>query len=470
MAILIVTGAIVFLCLLANLVFYIIVLIKLFKKEGPILGIVGILCGFFTFIWGWIKHKQLELSKVMLIWTITIIVPPVLAIGIPFIAPGVNIKQQLTSKSIPGITKKPAQQVRIKKAVPRQKISKTKRLPAKATAPKKAVDYDAEIKKLDALIKKDSKNIGAFYNRGWMYASKGDVQKAIADYSQVIEIDEEFGDAYYNRGLLYIKMKRDEQAVRDFSKAIEFDSRAFDAYCNRGNVHFKMGKGDLAIKDYTAALKIKPNDGELYHNRSVVYLSIGKKSEAAADSKKAAQLRKKEKVKPLKVEGKKAVRTGTSLKPSSVAWRKDLKGVKIPDVSAGGMIHGEVFFVESSKIENGILTIRDGKDFFPDHAVTIFLFLKGESPEGKSYNIASTSGFGSPHIHMKWRPKNSKTPKSRVFMKGYSMRLEFGKTQDGKLPGKIYLCMPDEMKSYLAGSFTAIAKKEKNTKRPTSKE
>ncbi|MBW2169176.1 MAG: hypothetical protein JRG69_07945, partial [Deltaproteobacteria bacterium] len=105
-----------------------------------------------------------------------------------------------------------------------------------------------------------------------------------------------------------------------------------------------------------------------------------------------------------------------------------------------------------------------------DHAVTIFLFLKGESPEGKSYNIARTSSFGSPHIHMKWRPKNSKTPKSRVFMKGYSMRLEFGKTQDGKLPGKIYLCMPDEMKSYLAGSFTAIAKKEKKTKRPTSKE
>ncbi|MCK4789264.1 MAG: tetratricopeptide repeat protein [Desulfobacteraceae bacterium] len=451
-----VMAAIVFLCLLANLVLYIIVLIKLFKKEGPILGIVGILCGFFTFIWGWIKHKQLELTKIMLIWTITIIVPPVLAVGIPFLAPGVNIKHYLSLKSVPGITQKPAEQVRIKKAVPRQKISKIKRLPAKATAPKKAVDYDAEIKKVDDLIKKDSKNIGAFYNRGWMYASKGDVQKAIADYSQVIEIDEEFGDAYYNRGLLYAKMKRDEQAVRDFSKAIEFDSRAFDAYCNRGNIHFKMGKGDLAIKDYTAALKIKPNDGELYHNRGIVYLSIGKKSEAAADSKKAAQLLGKVEAKPLK--------------PSSVAWRKDLKGVKIPDVSARGMIHGEVFFVESSKIENGILTIRDGKDFFPDHAVTIFLFLKGESPDGKSYDIASTSGFGSPHIHMKWRPKNSKTPKSRVFMKGYSMRLEFGKTQDGKLPGKIYLCMPDEMKSYLAGSFTAIAKKEKKTKRPTSKE
>jgi hypothetical protein len=109
-----VMAAIVFLCLLANLVLYIIVLIKLFKKEGPILGIVGILCGFFTFIWGWIKHKQLELTKIMLIWTITIIVPPVLAVGIPFLAPGVNIKHYLSLKSVPGITQKPAEQVRVK--------------------------------------------------------------------------------------------------------------------------------------------------------------------------------------------------------------------------------------------------------------------------------------------------------------------------------------------------------------------
>jgi tetratricopeptide (TPR) repeat protein len=470
MAILIVTGAIVFLCLLANLVFFIIVLIKLFKKEGPILGIVGLLCGFFTFIWGWIKHKQLELTKVMLIWTITIIVPPVLAVGIPFLAPGVDIRKQLTSKSIPGATKKPAQQQLIKKSVPKQKAPEIEKPPAKAPEPVKTVDYDAEIKKLDDLIKKDSNNIGAIYNRGWMYASKGEVLNAIEDYSQVIEIDKEFGDAYYNRGLLYADMDRNEQAVRDFTKAIELDSRSFDAYCNRGNIYHKMGKADLAISDYTEALKIRPNDGELYHNRSVVYMSIGKKSEAAGDSKKAAELMEKSGVKPIEDEGEKAVKKETSLKPSLATWRQDLKDVKIPDVTARGMINGQVFLAEASKFENGILTFYGRKDLSPDHAVTIFLFLKGESPDGKSYNIASTGGFGSPHVHMKWRPKNSNTPKSMPFMKGYSMRLEFGKTQDDKLTGKIYLCMPDEMRSYLAGSFTALVKKEEKTGRPAPKE
>jgi hypothetical protein len=55
-------------------------------------------------------------------------------------------------------------------------------------------------------------------------------------------------------------------------------------------------------------------------------------------------------------------------------------------------------------------------------------------------------------------------------MKGYSMRLDFGKTQGGRLPGKIYMCLPDGMKSYLAGSFNALAKKAEKTKRVAPKE
>jgi len=123
------------------------------------------------------------------------------------------------------------------------------------------------------------------------------------------------------------------------------------------------------------------------------------------------------------------------------------------------MIHGENFVSKSAEFSNSILTIRDGEDFFPDHAVMIFLFLKkDEKPEGKSYNISRTSGFGSPHIHMKWKPENSKVPKTKIFTKDYSMRLNLGTIKNGKLPGKIYLCLPDEKKTVVAGSFTAVVK------------
>ncbi len=110
-----------------------------------------------------------------------------------------------------------------------------------------ALDYDREIKILNDLIKRDSRNIDAFYNRAWLYASKEDLQQALKDYSRVIKIDDKYGEAYYNRGLVYVRMKKYNMALKDFNSAIKLDPRAFDAYCNRGNTNYQLGKTDLAI-------------------------------------------------------------------------------------------------------------------------------------------------------------------------------------------------------------------------------
>jgi hypothetical protein len=59
-------------CLVA-LVCAIKVLIALFKKEGVGLGILGLLCGPFLYIWGWMKSKELGLKKTMIVWTLSII-------------------------------------------------------------------------------------------------------------------------------------------------------------------------------------------------------------------------------------------------------------------------------------------------------------------------------------------------------------------------------------------------------------
>ena len=48
--------------------------VKLFQKEGVGLGILGIICALYTFIWGWINHKKQKITNLMLIWTILIIV------------------------------------------------------------------------------------------------------------------------------------------------------------------------------------------------------------------------------------------------------------------------------------------------------------------------------------------------------------------------------------------------------------
>jgi hypothetical protein len=65
--------ALALLCNLGSLVCFIIVLIKLFKEKGVLHGILGIICGIYTFIWGWIESARLGIKNIMLAWTVLIV-------------------------------------------------------------------------------------------------------------------------------------------------------------------------------------------------------------------------------------------------------------------------------------------------------------------------------------------------------------------------------------------------------------
>jgi len=295
----------------AGLILFIIVLVKLFKTKGMLHGILGILsCSLYPFIWGWIKHKELKLTKIMAIWTGTWVLS--LAIPLIMISTGtLTILEALKSQKMqppPRVVQKRVKRPSVK-ARPKAVTQKTAKKPIKKTtpkpaapvptpskqttpAPKKPLDSEMEMKltSLNNLIKLDKVNAGAYYNRGWVYVYKGDLPKAEKDYTKAIENKKRYVDAYYNRGLVYVKMKKYGQAIKDFSEAIKLKPNAVDAYCNRGNANFQLGKADLALKDYNAALKINSKDADLYYNRAVVYLAKGQKNKSKADFQKAAQL------------------------------------------------------------------------------------------------------------------------------------------------------------------------------------
>ncbi|MFC1883979.1 DUF898 family protein [Thermodesulfobacteriota bacterium] len=187
---------------------------------------------------------------------------------------------------------------------PKKSIKPEKKPPVKKTPPEKVVavekkakdkkiDLNAELARLNKLIAESKdKNADLFYNRGWIYASKGESMKAIEDYGKAIEIDGKYENAYFNRGILYVKLERYEVALRDFNRALELNPKAYDALCNSGNVYYELGKYNQAIRDYTKALEIRPGDADLYKNRSFAYKAIGDNEKANADREKAARLKK----------------------------------------------------------------------------------------------------------------------------------------------------------------------------------
>jgi hypothetical protein len=60
---------------LAMFVCAVMVLVKLFQKEGALKGILGLICSLYAYIWGWmnIKNEDLKLKPWMYGWTATLV-------------------------------------------------------------------------------------------------------------------------------------------------------------------------------------------------------------------------------------------------------------------------------------------------------------------------------------------------------------------------------------------------------------
>ena len=59
---------------LVSFVVGILVLIKLFQKEGVVKGILGLICMLYTFIWGWQNAKEQNITNLMWTWTAVIVI------------------------------------------------------------------------------------------------------------------------------------------------------------------------------------------------------------------------------------------------------------------------------------------------------------------------------------------------------------------------------------------------------------
>lgn len=123
---------------------------------------------------------------------------------------------------------------------------------------------------------------------------------------------------------------------------------------------------------------------------------------------------------------------------------------------AKGQVHGKPFVVGDSYIENGVLTLRLGKDVTADLEVKVMLpGSPWETPAGKTFKVMEAGGAGTPQVALAWKEDGQGAPSEQKFTDKYSMMLEFGQEKDKKLPGKIQLNLPDETKSHVAGTFEA---------------
>jgi tetratricopeptide (TPR) repeat protein len=253
-----------------SLVLFVIVLIKLFKKEGALKGILGFFCGIYTFIWGWLKHKELALTKVMALWSIFIVasmvLPSILATSGAYEL--LSLANTIKGAAHPQITEHRNTAKRSLKALAAQRKEKKKAETAKEAA-NKNVDWSQEALAL------------------WQNGNYKDPDRAVDYWSRAIAKNQNTAEIYNNRGLAYYDLKLYQKAIEDYNRAIQLDSGYAAAFNNRGNAYYELAEYQKALMDFNKSLQLRSNYPTAHLNRGLVYYQLDKNDQACRDFQNA---------------------------------------------------------------------------------------------------------------------------------------------------------------------------------------
>jgi tetratricopeptide (TPR) repeat protein len=138
------------------------------------------------------------------------------------------------------------------------------------------------------------KSADSTYQKGVDYLKQNKVDDAILELTKAIELNPKSDKAYYDRGRAYDAKGEIDKAIEDYTNAINNPSaETIQAACNnRGLDYEKKGELDKALQDYTKGIEGMPNPtfsgfkyfkSVLHRNRAEVYRVKGEFDKAMED-------------------------------------------------------------------------------------------------------------------------------------------------------------------------------------------
>ncbi|UCD90135.1 MAG: tetratricopeptide repeat protein [Desulfobacterales bacterium] len=177
-------------------------------------------------------------------------------------------------------------------------------------------------KKIDCFTKAiqlDPNMVEAYEKRALHYYFQRRFNKAIQDYTKVIELKPHRVDDYLMLGRAYLRKKKDsgikaeiknlvsnirkhhvqgyneslERAIESFNCAIEIDPQMASAYSYRAEAYRLKGMVDNALRDCTKAIALRKDPKSIanaYFTRAMIYRRLGQDELAEADFRKFYEL------------------------------------------------------------------------------------------------------------------------------------------------------------------------------------
>lgn len=174
-----------------------------------------------------------------------------------------------------------------------QRLMATQQIAAAQTA-QQAGDVQGAIARYTNALQWDDRNLTALRQRSQLHFQNNQVNAAIADLTAALEINVAAPGVYYDRANLRFAIGDIQGAIDDYTQALDQDPNFIKAYINRGSARADWGDDRGAVDDYTQALDRNPPTEEqaaAYLNRCLSHSNLGEQVRALEDCSAAISLR-----------------------------------------------------------------------------------------------------------------------------------------------------------------------------------
>jgi len=138
-------------------------------------------------------------------------------------------------------------------------------------------------------LARTSGNSMAHNNLGYALYRKGELDKAVTQYRQALEIQPGYPQALNNLGIALRQMGELDDAIQQYRKALQSQPDYAEAHYNLGIALFAKGDTEEAIAQYRQALLTAPENAKAHNNLGIALALKGNMEEAIQQYRKALQ-------------------------------------------------------------------------------------------------------------------------------------------------------------------------------------
>ncbi|MCL4692004.1 MAG: tetratricopeptide repeat protein [Candidatus Hydrogenedentes bacterium] len=113
------------------------------------------------------------------------------------------------------------------------------------------------------------------FDRGVRLAERGNYQRALTYFEEVMQREPDYALAYANIGFCHYKLGAAGDAQRAYEQAQELDPNDPDTYYELGCIHHGQGQRNAALECFRETLRLQPNHAEAYTAMEQVRIELG---------------------------------------------------------------------------------------------------------------------------------------------------------------------------------------------------